>query len=78
VATAGIVYDSDPSKNPVSPGELYVRKIFLHEIGHIHALWDTPGVPAQSTVMLTEVPIGNLPEDVTQCDAYWALQQSAQ
>jgi hypothetical protein len=76
MASAGIVYDSDTTKNPANPGELYVRKIFLHEVGHIHALDDTPGVASQSTVMLTNVPIGDLPADVTQCDADAGLQKS--
>jgi hypothetical protein len=55
---------------------LWVRKIFLHEIGHVHALADTSGVPPQSTVMLIDVPIASLPENVTQCDADAAEQKS--
>jgi hypothetical protein len=75
MATGSIVYD--PNRNPANPGELYVRKIFLHEIGHLHALADTPGVPAQSTVMLTNVSISDFPGDVTQCDADAARQKSS-
>jgi hypothetical protein len=76
MVTAGIVYDSNQMVNPPNPGEMWVRKIFLHEIGHIHALDDTPGAPAQSTVMLTGTSINNMAADVTQCDADAALQQS--
>jgi len=72
--TGTIRYFSDV--NPANPGDLYVRRIFLHEIGHLHALDDTPNVAAQSTVMLTMVPIGSLPQDVTVCDATRAMQKS--
>ena len=78
LSTGTIVYNSDRIVNPPNPGELYVRKIFLHEIGHLHALEDTPNVPALTTVMIDGVPIASIPADVTSCDANRAFKKSVQ
>ena len=78
MSTGGIIHNSDLIANPANPTELWVRKIFLHEIGHLHALADTPGVPALSTVMFDKGPISSIPADVTSCDANRAFQKSVQ
>jgi hypothetical protein len=69
VTSATIIYERDRNYASGEPG---LRRLGQHEIGHIHALDDTPG-PNRSSVMLTNIQpndSGNrLAENVTTCDA---------